>query len=73
MDIPSALQEAQNWLRSAKKEEIDTVVQEVIRNMMDKDADRFRSDLSLNSGNDNAGRPPFKHPYYWAPYVCFGL
>lgn len=72
LDIPSALKNAQNWLRDVTLAEIETTAS-VMGRAFEQQAQALRTDLSLRASAAIGKIQPFRHPYFWAPYVCFGL
>ena len=71
MDIPSALQEAQNWVRNLTSSEVAGYVNECISSSRnDRMKTRLKAYSNLAQKSPNA--KPFVHPYYWAAFTVNG-
>ena len=66
--VPSALQEAQEWLRNVTNEEIDQFPLTEISQCRD-----VRIPLAEAAENQSPDPKPFASPYHWAGFCAIGL
>ena len=66
--MPSALQEAQEWLRNVTNEEIDQFPLKEISQCRD-----VRISLAEIAENRFPNHKPFTSPYHWAGFCAIGL
>jgi len=78
MSKVASLNEAQLWLKNAKWDEIISFVsnQELVSQILEYRTARRQRSLPVstkqNSNHLDKNEKPFEHPFYWAPFCCYG-
>jgi len=74
----ASLREAQLWLKNAKWDEIITFIgnDEIAKKISEYRIERYQRCLpvhvALSSNIEYEKEKPFEHPFYWAPFCCYG-
>jgi CHAT domain-containing protein len=72
MDAPSALQEAEHWVRGLTATEVAEYVNECKNSANSDELKKLDEDSAWYLKNKETNAIPFAHPYYWAGFTVNG-